>query len=642
MILVKTKGKYLIHRKDKKLKTLYNLNDNQLNAVTSKSNCILCVAGAGSGKTTVLTHRVSYLNECERVGGSSMLCLTFTRNAGKEMKERIIKLLGEEEGSKVFCNTFHAFCVSILKEWGYLIGYDKEFSIYDEDDKLSIIKNILVNLCIVQDTEKITKRNIENSIECIKHPEYSSSQYPGLKDYILAANEYRYKLKRNSAVDLDMLIIDALKLLKDFPKVKEYYHDKYEYMFVDEYQDINDEQDQLINAINPANLFAVGDVDQCIYEWREAKPEYILDFKKNYPQCEVIKLEDNYRSTNQIVTAANHLIKNNKQRIDKILIPHKASKDKVEYLTSENAIGEAEMIAKIIINKDKKRRFKDFAVLARTNYQIKPIADQLKQFRIPYQIINNNQDIFKQYDIKMILNVINAALNAKDDRTIKMIINFPQKVLSNEQLTKLELRCLQKEKNIYNGLRSFKFKSQSEINRVILNLYSIRKYFNTVSSNAADVFKYTAEILDLEKIYNDQGRTSKIENIKTAYEKILNWSNMEDNLKENTSISNFIKKQKIKDIQTQLELSNKKNAVKLMTVHAAKGLEFPIVFVAGMNQGIFPNKRSSIEEERRLFYVAITRAKEKLYITRSKTIDLRYLKMPVSIEKSQFIDELQG
>ncbi|MCR3758499.1 ATP-dependent helicase [Clostridium felsineum] len=369
------------------MKVLNHLNDNQLRAVTSDSKTILCLAGAGSGKTTVLTNRVSYINETQRVGGSSILSLTFTRNAAKEMKDRIKLLMGEEEGGKVFCNTFHAFCISILKEWGFKIGYSKEFSIYDQDDKEDIIKNILVELCICHSKEAIGTRDILNSLECIEHPEYKGEKYPALKNYILAAGEYRHRLKKNSAVDLDMLLNDAVKLLEKCPEVREYYYKRYEYIFCDEFQDCDDIQVKLLKIINPRNLFVVGDPDQCIYEWRKAKPKYIVNFEAYFPGCEVITLEDNYRSTGEIINAANKLICNNDDRVDKKLIPHKEGEN-IECITFENIEEEAEFIASTIRKSNKS--LKDFAVLSRTNKQLNIVAQKLRDNGTEYQIINNS------------------------------------------------------------------------------------------------------------------------------------------------------------------------------------------------------------------------------------------------------------
>ncbi|URZ15477.1 ATP-dependent helicase [Clostridium felsineum] len=616
------------------MKVLNHLNDNQLKAVTSDSKTILCLAGAGSGKTTVLTHRISYLNETQRVGGSGILCLTFTRNAAKEMKDRIKLLMGEEEGGKVFCNTFHAFGISILKEWGFKIGYNKEFSIYDEEDKEDIIKNILVDLCICQSKEAISTRDILSSLECMEHPEYKAEKYPALKNYILAAGEYRHRLKKNSAVDLDMLLIDAVKLLEKCPEVREYYNKRYEYIFCDEFQDCDDIQMKLIKILKPRNLFVVGDPDQCIYEWRKAKPKYIVNFEAYFPGCEVITLEDNYRSTGEIINAANKLICNNDDRVDKKLISHKEGEN-IECITFENIEEEAEFIASTIRKSNKS--LKDFAVLSRTNKQLNIVAQQLRESGISYQIINNSQDVFKKYDIRKILNFINFVINTKDDRAVKRAVNFPKAILNSTQISKIELKCSEKNLSFFEGLQSLKFKDQDEIDLFLKRILSLNEFMIKENSNAYDVFKYVVELLDVQAIYSEENRDSKNDDIQVALEKISHWTDIQEEINQSISISAFLKWLKTKDIQERL--LEQKDAVKLMTVHASKGLEFPVVFVIGMNEGIFPNRRSDIEEERRLFYVAVTRAKEKLYITRPNKVLYRS-GLEVDTEESQFIGEM--
>lgn len=616
------------------MKVLNHLNENQLKAVISNSKTILCLAGAGSGKTTVLTHRISYLNETQRVGGSSILCLTFTRNAAKEMKDRIKLLIGEEEGGKVFCNTFHAFCISILKEWGFKIGYSKDFSIYDEEDKQDIVKNILVDLCICHSKETISTRDILNSLECIEHPEYKPEKYPALKNYILVAGEYRHRLKKNSAVDLDMLLNDAVILLQKCPDVQEYYFKMYEYVLIDEFQDSNDIQMKLIKTLEPRNLFVVGDDFQSIYGWRGAVPEYIINFQKYYPECETIKLEDNYRSTVPIVEAANQLISNNENQTKKKLIAHKEGEN-IEVITLENPVEEAKFISNTI--KQHNRSLKDFAILSRTNAQLNIITQELRESGISYQIINNSQDIFKKYDIRKILNFIAAAINTKDDRAVKKAVNFPKHILNTTQVSKVELKCSEKELSFFEGLQVLKFKSQDDINSFLERMSKLQEFLINTSSDAFDVFQYTIELLNIKNLYSNENRDSKNEDIEAALEKISHWSNIQCDINQSISISAFLKWLKTKDIQERL--LEEKDVFRLMTVHAAKGLEFPIVFVIGMNQGTFPNRRSDIEEERRLFYVAITRAKEKLYITRPANVTYRS-GLEVDTEQSQFISEM--
>lgn len=604
-------------------------NENQLKAITSSSKYILCLAGAGSGKTTVLTSRIAYLTK-NRVSCNNILALTFTRLAGNEMKERIIKLIGEKEGKKLFCNTFHSFCVKVLKEYGYQIGYSKEFTIYDEQDKESIIEAIIKDLFL--------KTKYEEVLDVLKN-DWQLTDHPEMADAITAINEYRYRLKKNNAIDLDMLLTETLKLLENYSEVKDYYHNLYDFVFIDEFQDTNDIQMKIIKAIEPKNLFVVGDDFQAIYGWRDAKIEYILDFEKNYPGCEVIKLEENYRSVKPIIDAANNVIEFNKNQTRKTL---KAQRDgnPIEYIELDNVEDEAKAVTEKIYEYGD--AFKENAVLSRTNAQLETIAGALKKFAIPYQIVTNKDDVFNKRDIRMVMKFIDCCINSKDDATVKKIINFPEQRLSAEQIIKLEAKALEKELSIFEGLQSFKFKPPSDIkiNHLVETINSIENFISEKSDNALEVYNFTVDALELSKHYNDTNRSSKVEDLVGAAEKITKWMEKQNNIGEETNIKMFLKYLKIKDIQEKL--AENSDTVKLMTVHAAKGLEFKNVFVIGMNEDIFPNKRGDIEEERRLFYVAITRAKERLIITRPTHIQLPYMKKPKETIESQFIKEMQN
>lgn len=616
------------------MRVLQKLNENQFKAVTSKNSTLLILAGAGAGKTTVLVHRVSYLHEIERVGCSSMLCLTFTRNAGKEMKERIIKLVGPD-GKKVFCNTFHAFCISVLKEWGYLIGINKDFSIYDEDDKLDIIRTILIDLQIVSDAEKISKKDIESVLEYTSNPIYTNNCNIESKDYILAAKEYFYRLKQNSALDFDMLLTTTLNLLSSYEKVNKYYHNMYKYIFCDEFQDCNDIQVGIINKINPENLFVIGDDSQCIYGWRGAKPEYMINFEEDHPNCGVIKLVDNYRCTNPIIAAANNLISYNTKRIKKDLVAHKNG-EVIELIEADNTFDECIIICSIMNNKltSNSNKYSDFAILSRTNSQLNIFKEHFKNLKIPYQIINNSQDIFKINHVQQILDFVSAALTTSDNRLIKKLSNL---FLTYEQILKLEMKCSEENKTFFEGLSSFKFKNQEKVDKFLNEIKNINKYILTNSSDALSVFNFVIDSLKIEETYKSQNLLSKIEDLKNARNKIASWISLQESLGESKSIDTFIKFIKIKDIQEKL--LDQKEAVKLMTVHASKGLEFPVVFMIGINQNVFPNKKSSIEEERNLAYVGITRAKDKLFI--SRPVKIKYNSgLEVTMERSQFIDEM--
>jgi DNA helicase-2/ATP-dependent DNA helicase PcrA len=574
------------------------LNESQRKAVESESKVILCLAGAGTGKTSTLTSRIAHLYN-SRVGCSSMVALTFTRLAGKEMKERVIKLIGSA-GEKLFCNTFHAFCVKVLKEYGYLLGYEKEFTIYDKEDREAIIDKIIEEFNYGKYTKTKTIIGILDgslALDCGEEEE--------------VIKEYYWTLKRNNAIDLDMLLTESLKLLTQFNEVQQNYHNQYEYLFVDEFQDTNDIQMKIIKALNPRNLFVVGDDFQSIYGWRGAKPEYIINFSKYYPGCEVIKLEDNYRSTEQIVTAANSLIAHNEKQTKKVLKSHKIGAE-IEYLEADNIMNEVNLIAGKILESGS---YSDYAVLTRTNKQMEAFSLTFKAFNIPYQIVSSKDDPLKKYDVRMILNTLEVVLNPSDSRTLKKIINFPVKRISELKIQIIEKDMVDKSISFMEALKDVK-----EVEEFMQQLDGIHSYITEESSGTSKVFDIAASYLNLIEKYKEENRSNKIEDLEKAREVIARWENIQRDLGENIDVSSFLKWVHMKDIQEKF--MEQREAVKIMTVHASKGLEFKTVFVVGMNKDIFPSKRGDLEEERRLFYVAITRAKDKLFITRSKkTLD---------------------
>lgn len=595
------------------------LNQAQEKAVKSITKVILCLAGAGTGKTKTLTERIAHL-QSERISCSKMLALTFTRLAGKEMKERVIKLVGEAEGKNLFCNTFHAFCVKLLKEWGYLIGYNKDFTIYDQEDRENIIQIII--------KEMKYKAHPDEVIEYLNNTFSSkATNYPDVKG---AADEYKNRLLRNNAIDLDGLLIYTLELLTKHLKVQQYVHSQYEYMFVDEFQDSNDIQMQLIKIINPENLFVVGDDFQSIYGWRQAKPEYIINFEKYYPGCEVIKLQDNYRSTVPIIEAANNLIAHNENQTKKILISHKEGPE-IEYFETETVDNEVNLVASKIL--EDKEHYSDFAVLTRTNRQMDPFIEKFKMFHIPYQLVSSKEDPLKKMDIRMALNLLEVILNPKDDMTVKKIINFPKRIINE-----LKLQQIEKEQTDRNITFMEALNNVPEAQN-FLGMYE-RLHQKTFEEcyMAEDAFMAVLQELNLKEKYESEGRLSKMDDLEEAHKAICRWQDVQYRLGESTEFSSFLKWMHIKDIQEKL--MEEKDAVKIMTVHASKGLEFKNVFVIGMNRNIFPSKRGNLEEERRLFYVAITRAKENLYISRSKVI-LGWADREFEAEESPFIKELE-
>lgn len=598
------------------------LNESQRKAVESISKVILCLAGAGTGKTSTLTSRIAYLQK-QRVSCSNMLALTFTRLAGKEMKERVIQLVGENEGKNLFCNTFHAFCLKVLKEWGYLIGYDKDFTIYDQEDRENILRVII------------------NEFKYYAHPDEvidylngdfnkKSKNYMDVKG---AGDEYKNRLLRNDAVDLDGLLVYTLKIIKNYPEVQRQYNSLYEYIFVDEFQDSNDIQMQLIKALNPQNLFVVGDDFQSIYGWRKAKPEYIINFEKYYPGCEVIKLEENYRSTVPIITAANNLISHNENQTKKELRAHKDGPE-IQYIVAENISNECNLVCGKVLEGG---NYSDYAVLTRTNKQMDPFIQAFKIFNIPFQVVSNKNDPLGKYDVRMILNTLEVILNPKDDTTLKKVMNFPVKRINELQLQSVEKYQIDESISFMEALKNEV--NSPEVQQFTDLLDDIYKYITEENSEASRVFCIAQNVLGLKEKYTEEKRNNKIRDIELAMEVIEKWTNIQQNLGESTDISSFLKWVHIKDIQEKL--MEQKDAVKLMTAHSSKGLEFKNVFVVGMNKNVFPNKRGDLQEERRLFYVAITRAKDKLYLSRPKRA-LGWGNREFATQESQFLNELRN
>jgi len=917
------------------------LNEAQGKAVESESKVILCLAGAGTGKTSTLTSRIAHLQE-QRISCSNMLALTFTRLAGKEMKERVIRLVGASEGEKLFCNTFHAFCVKVLKEYGYLIGYDREFTIYDQEDKDNIIQTIINEMKFRAHTDEVTE--YLNNMFNLKAKNYM--------DVKRAGDEYKNRLLRNNSIDLDGLLNYTLELMSKYPKVQEQYNSQYEYMFVDEFQDTNDVQMQIIKAFNPKNLFVVGDdyqcwdeesnintpsgiikvkdvkvgdkvlsmsrgelkyceitaknesllgkklilsiktkhgkelrvtkghkcfatpapfgdyhyvylmykknkgfrigvssgglegiigartnserpnrlwllsqytskqdalyeesrlslkygvptnpfyhngrnlgisqneldkifmefgengkallddlgyefdyphyipqgtcrhnekklnvnlimndphgvhvsfendgfrlrksfvsykearifADQvklkyeadiiyekfryekglylnvipanqlklgmkipvienaklildeiisvvplyestvyhievaesgnliaddvishnCIYAWRQAKPEYIINFKKYYPECEVIKLEENYRSTIQIIEAANNLIAHNINQTEKVLKGHKEGAA-IEYFEAETISNEVNIILSRIL--EDTSNYSDYAILTRTNKQMEPFMESFKTFRVPYQLVTNKDDPLKKRDVRMVLNILEVLLNPKDDMTLKKILNFPEKRVNDLRMNEIEKLQVDEGLSLFETLERV-----PELNDFMELLNNIRTKVFEEYYTAYAAFTIVTKIFKLQERYEKEGRIAKADDLIVASETISKWQEQQRNLGESQEFSAFIKWLHIRDIQEKL--IEKNDAAKFMTVHASKGLEFKNVFVIGMNKNIFPSKRGDLEEERRLFYVAITRAKEKLYISRAKTV-LGWANQEILTEESQFIKELE-
>ncbi len=600
-------------------KLLNRLNDGQVQAVTSESKTILCLAGAGSGKTTVLTRRIAHLFD-NRVGTSNMLALTFTRLAGKEMKERVIRLVGEKEGKKLFCNTFHAFAVGVLSRWGHLIGIDKNFAIYDQEDRKSILELVIKELGGRTTVNKVNK-------------DYESNDFSDYENTKMI-NEYKYRLRQNNAIDLDKLIESVNELWKKHPESLEYYQQMYSHVFVDEFQDSSDDQMEMIRLLNADNLFVVGDDFQAIYGWRGAKVEYILNFPNEYPDCEVVKLEDNYRSTRDIIAAANNLIAYNENQSEKTLIAHKDGSPVTVFTTGDERTEYEEVRNKIAELHRSGMPYQKIAVLSRTNMQLKRMQEELERNKVP-NIALGRDDIMKNRDIFHIVSWLQVIINNKDGRAFKRATIYPKPFLTEREQQKIRLEAIKRDTTELNVFMNMDFRLSEEFFGYGAKIMA--KYLE--NTTVSELIYYTAETLGVINSYRNQGLENRIEALERGIKYIQSWEKTKATLNEENDLPAFLKWLKYRDIQEKL--IEEKDAVKLMTMHGSKGLEFDVVFLVGLVEDTFPSRRGDIEEERRLAYVGVTRAKEKLYLSHA-LMKQQWNGSMMDAEKSRFLDEIKG
>lgn len=602
---------------------LDGLNPAQLQAVTSESKTILTLAGAGSGKTRVLTHHIAYQVQ-NRVSTSNMLALTFTRLAAKEMKERLTALIGEDLAKNLFCGTFHSFCVKVIREWGHLVGIEPNFTIYDEDDRRAIIEAIIRDFKF---------KNVK-VLDVFKYIAQWDKALFLLDDTGKVISEYLYQLKQNNALDFDMLIHRANDLLEK-NQVREYYRNIYRYVFVDEFQDTSSSQDHIIQKLSPEHLFVVGDDYQGIYGWRGANIYNILNFNVINQNVETIKLEQNYRSTTQIIEAANNLISYNVDQTEKTLVAQRNG-EPISYMVYDDEIVEAQSIASTIREMEIEN-FSDVAILARTNNQLMTAKLVIERAGIPCQIINNQDDVFKKQSVHDVLIYISAAHNPTDNISVRRAFQIPESRATALDVEKWELKALDAELPLMDILQHSNHSGAQEFSHLIT---IVKMEMAGENQDAAHIFDYTIEVLKLKEYLSERNLHNRIEQLNEAYERIIKWQEIQQELGLNYDYDTFLRYLNTRDIQEKLVQENV-NAVKLLTVHAAKGLEFPVVFLVGMNQGVFPSSRAvNMEEERRLMYVAITRAKDLLHVSWSKMRSLWGGKQTIC-EPSQFLLEMR-
>lgn len=619
-----------------KAELLNGMNLRQKEAVLHNDGPLLLMAGAGSGKTRVLTHRIAYLIEEKEVNPWNILAITFTNKAAKEMKERVNAILASG-GEDVWVSTFHSMCVRILRRDVDFIGYNRNFTIIDSSEQLTLMKRILKELNI--DPKKYDPRSILGTISQAKNSlqtpqdfaKMQGSYYEEIVAKCYAA--YQKELQYNQCMDFDDLIMNTIRLFEEHPDSLTYYQNKFHYIHVDEYQDTNHAQYTLVNLLAGRfrNLCVVGDADQSIYGWRGADMQNILDFEKDYPDAAVILLEQNYRSTKNILSAANQVIENNSNRKPKNLWTENKEGNKITYYRADNERDETRFIVDRMQEeiRSNHRNYGDFAILYRTNAQSRVMEETLLKANIPYKMVGGHK-FYDRKEIKDILAYLNVLANPQDSISFERIVNSPKRGIGPGSIEKLrsfaslhEWPLLEAAQNV--DLANIGGKAGQQLGsfgEMIQEVTQMIPYL-TVTELTKEVLDRSGYLEDL-KIQNTLEAQARIENLEEfltvtqEFDKQFEQQNEEDADAPEEKLTVFLN-----DLALVSDIDNLEedaSQVTLMTLHAAKGLEFPVVFLIGLEEGVFPLSRalmeeSELEEERRLAYVGITRAEEALYLT---------------------------
>lgn len=611
------------------MQLLETLNDRQREAVTQINGPVLVLAGAGSGKTKALTTRIAYMIEECGVNPWNIMAITFTNKAAGEMRNRVDEAVGFGAES-IWVSTFHSSCVRMLRRYIERLGFDTNFTIYDTDDQKTVMKEICKRLNI--DTKMTKERTLLNAISSAKDElitpiqlEMSTMGEYRKQQIAKVYKEYQAVLKKNNAVDFDDLIVKTVELFKSCPDVLEYYQNRFHYIMVDEYQDTNTAQFELIRllASGKRNLCVVGDDDQSIYKFRGANIRNILDFEKVYPDAKVIKLEQNYRSTQTVLDAANAVIKNNLGRKDKALWTEKGEGSKIHFKQFDTAYDEADYVVSDIATKKKEGRadYGDCAILFRTNAQARLLEERFVIKGIPYDVVGGT-NFYSRKEIKDLLAYLKTIDNGKDDVAVKRIINIPKRGIGATTITRVQDYAQERNISFYEALKEADQimalgKSGEKLKPFVTMVQTFRSKLEYLGPTQLirDILEETGYIESLEA-YDEEDAKDRVENIEELVNKIIAY----EEGAEAPNLSEFLE-----EVALVAQIDSVKDdaeKVLLMTLHSAKGLEFPHVYLTGMEDGIFPGYMSitaddptEIEEERRLAYVGITRAKEDLTMT---------------------------
>ena len=638
---------------------LNNLNNSQLESTLQMDGPMIVIAGAGSGKTRVLTYKIAYLMTQE-IDPFNILALTFTNKAAKEMKERIARIVGDE-AKNLWMGTFHSVFARILRIEAHKIGYTSNFTIYDSDDSQKLVGRIIKELNLDKDQYKY--KSIFSRISSMKNNfitplDYENDEEMLLSDkianrskFIQIYKQYVDRCFKAGAMDFDDLLLKTNELLSRYPETLSKYQNIFRYILVDEYQDTNHSQYLIIRALSDKfqNICVVGDDAQSIYSFRGANINNILNFQKDFPDAKLFRLEQNYRSTKNIVNAANSLIENNQKRLKKNVWTENESGEKISVNKLLTDGEEGRFVASSIFEYKMQNQLQnsDFAILYRTNAQSRSFEDALRKKNIPYRVYGG-LSFYQRKEIKDVLAYLRLLINFDDEQAFKRIINFPPRGIGQTTLNKVSVEAKKYSESDFNFIKkyskSFDIINNSTKNKLldfVVMIESIKAKLDSLN-----VFEITKEILKQSGLYNLYKNDESLEGVNRIQniEELLNGiKDFVDNTEENdVSVSSFL--QNVALATDQDQESDDKNKVSLMTIHLAKGLEFPYVYIVGLEENLFPsamnlNSRTELEEERRLFYVALTRAEKKIFLSYVLS-RYRWGKL-VDSEKSRFIDEIK-
>ena len=638
---------------------LKDLNEAQLNAVLKTDGPSMVIAGAGSGKTRVLTYKIVHLVE-NGVDPFEILALTFTNKAAREMKLRISSMIGESESKNIWMGTFHSVFAKILRFEAHKIGFTSDFTIYDTQDSERLISSIIKEKALDKDVYRA--KSIRNRISSLKNNFITVNGYFANNELVESDNlsrkpetgniykEYSERLIKSNSMDFDDLLMKTNELLNNYPEVLAKYQEKFKYILVDEYQDTNNSQYLIVKSLSDKyqNICVVGDDAQSIYSFRGANINNIINFRNDYDEVEVFRLEQNYRSTKNIVNAANSVIDHNKNKIEKEVWTDNDFGDKVEVRANESDIAEARSLCQKIVSLNN-TNFSNIAILYRTNAQSRPIEDSLRLNKIPYQIFGG-VSFYNRKEIKDVLAYLRLIVNSSDEESLKRIINYPARGIGQVTINKIILAAKKYDLTLYDTIQKNNELSIGLSNSVLIKLQNFIDLIDVfkIQNQKLNAFDLTKEVIEKVKIIDELKKDdspegiSRVENVQELLNGIRDFiEDQKELVDSNDKLSEFLS---TVSLSTDFDIENEdQDKVSLMTLHLSKGLEFKHVFIVGLEEDLFPsalsyNTRSELEEERRLFYVGITRAKENLYLSYANS-RYRWGKL-IYCEESRFLNEI--